>query len=128
MNKTKIDIQWTPAKRIAVQIEFINQIMANAATEYEEGSKLYKILEVYVHCLLRQQHGFGTDAEEFDEMKETIHSLDDLFLSIREQPEMKDWFYGIQAGNNLGFALCNLLINVRNELLLSIPYQRDRTQ
>ncbi|MBB5331795.1 hypothetical protein [Tunturiibacter gelidoferens] len=127
MNKTKFDIQWTLAKRLTVEIEFVNQIMADAATEHEEGIKFYKILECYVHSLLRKQHGLATDAEEVEEMKQTIHSLDELFLSVREEPEMEGWFYGIQ-GNNLGFALCNLLIHVRNEMLLSIPYQRGKTQ
>jgi hypothetical protein len=125
MSKTKIDsIQWTLAKRLEVQIEFINQIMATVATEFEEGAKLYQILQTYVHSLLRQQHGFTTDAEEFDQMKETIHSLDELFISLREEPEMESWFYGIYDANNLGYALLNLLIHVRNELLLTIGQYR----
>ena len=75
--------------------------------------------------LIRAKHRFSTDPEEFEEMKSTIHSLDEMFHELQEQPEATGWFFGIQAGNNIVYSLCNMLIQVRNELLLSIAYYME---
>ena len=94
--------------------------MADIDQADEWGRRLYPILECYWFSLIRQQKGFQTDPEEFQEMKDTIHALDEVFHELMEQTEMTGWHYGIQPGNNLGFALANLLVQVRNESLIAI--------
>jgi len=111
---------WTPAKLLTTKIEFITLIMADIDHTDEWGRRLYSILESYWFMLVRQQKKFTTDPSEREEMKTTIHSLDEMFHELMEQDGMQHWYYGVQAGDNLGFVLGNLLIQVRNELLVAI--------
>lgn len=117
-NTTKLD--WTPSKFLATKIEFVMLIMSDVETEDELGQQLHKILECYMFMLIRTKHRFTTDPSEREDMITTIHFLDELFHQILEQPEAKGWYFGIQADNNIAYSLANLLIQVRNELLIAI--------
>ena len=111
---------WTAKTILAAKIEFIALIMADIDSEDKNGQKMFRVFRTYLEMLIRQREGFSTDADEFEDMKAVIEPLDECFWELREEPEMQGWFFGNPSGNNMAYALANLLIQVRNELLISI--------
>ena len=129
MPTNTIKLEWTPAKLLATKIEFITLIMADIETSDEYGRKLYSILEPYLYLLIRQHKGFTTDPEEFQEMKNTIHALDALFCDLMSQQD-GDGSTGTtecRLATTCVSRLANLLIQIRNELLIAIAkYMKSR--
>jgi hypothetical protein len=112
--------EWEPARRERLKIVSLGVIIDDLDTDTPLGQKLYRVLETFRCLLMRQYHGFDTDQAEQEQMKETIHTLDEVFLELRGQPEAEGWYFGIDSADNLAYGLGNMLITVRNELLLQV--------
>ena len=112
--------EWEPARRQRLKIASLGVVIDDIDTEDEWGSKLYRVLKCYQSSLLRQYQKQPTSSAEREQMKESIQALDECFHALMEEPEMAGWFYGIDTDDNLGYGIANLLITVRNELLLAI--------
>jgi hypothetical protein len=112
--------EWEPARRERLKIAGLGVVMDDIDQTIEWGSRLYGVLDCYRSCLWRQHSRIPTRPSEREQMKTTIHTLDDIFHELMEQPEAEGWYYGIYTADNLAYGLANLLIAARNELLCTI--------
>jgi hypothetical protein len=97
--------------------------MDDIDTTLEWGRKLYKVLDCYHSSLWRQHSKIPTYQHERDQMISTVHTLDECFRALMAEPEAEGWYFGIATIDNLAHGIGNLLITIRNELLLAIAFR-----